>query len=104
MSLRKTLTKNVVDLAQALVGIKVPGEVVTANISGAYTEVKKGNILRIVVTADTYIAFDNETGGGAVTAATTPAVLLPAGDHYVYCTDDFVRASAAPARIELLKA
>jgi hypothetical protein len=103
MSLRKTLTKNIVDLAQALVGLKVAGELVTANISTAYTEVKKGNIIRIVVTADTYVAFAKEGGGAAVTAATKNGLLLQAGDHYVYCTEDFIRASAAPARVELLK-
>lgn len=103
MSLRKTLTKNIVDIAQALVGLKVPGELISTNLSTAYTKVGKGNVIRLEVSADTYVAFASETGGGAVSASTSPAVKLPTGDHYVYCVDEFIRTSANVDRSELLK-
>ena len=38
--LRKLLTKNIVDIAQALVGVKVPGEVITDDLSAGWVEVR----------------------------------------------------------------
>jgi hypothetical protein len=101
---RKLLTKNIVDIGQALVSLNVPGKVITDNISTAYVEVGEGNILRIQTAGDSYVAFAEIGGGGAVSAATSPAVkLVGAGVHYVVCQCDFVRASAAATRVELLE-
>ena len=102
--IRKLLTKNVVDVGQALVSLHVPGEVMTDDISAAYVKVGEGNILRIQTTGDTFVAFSDLDSGGAVSVTTNPAVkLVGAGVHYVMCQCDYVRASANPARIELLK-
>lgn len=100
---RKLLTKNVQEVAQALVSVKVPGEVITDDISTAGVEVGEGNILKIEVSADTYVAFSDESTIGAVSAATSPAVKLTAGEHYVVCACKYVRASANGVRVELLK-
>jgi uncharacterized protein (DUF2237 family) len=102
--IRKLVTLSTVDVAQALQSLKVPGKVVTANLSTGWTEVGRGNILRIQVAADTYVAFtDIEGDSSSVSVTTSPAVKLPAGDHYVLCQAKFVRASANPTRVELLE-
>lgn len=102
--LRKLLTKNIVDVGQALVSLNVPGKVITDDISAAGVEVGEGNILRIQTSADTYIAFSELSTIGAVSVTTTPAVkLVGAGVHYVVCQCDYVRASSNPTRIELLE-
>lgn len=99
---RQMLTKNVQEIAQALAAVKLPGKVITDDISAAWVKVGKGNIVRLQVSADTYVAFADDGTGPAVTAATTPAVKLASGEyHYVVCQSDYIRASAAPARVEL---
>lgn len=100
---RKILTKNVQEVAQALVSLSIPGKVITDDLSSAYTQVGEGNILRVEVAADTYVAFDTQTGGAAVDGTTSPALKLTAGIHYVVCAHDFVRMSANPTRVELLE-
>ena len=100
---RKALTKNVVDVAQALVGVEVPGEVITDDLSAGWVEVGEGNILRLQVGADTYVAFDDKNTGGAVSATTSPAIKLAAGYHKIICTCAYVRLSANATRAELLK-
>lgn len=102
--LRKMLTKNVVDIGQALVSLNVPGKVLTDDLSSAYIEVGETNILRLEIAVDTYVAFDNKTIGGIVSVTTSPAVkLVGAGVHYVVCQCDYVRTSVNPVRIELLE-
>lgn len=84
-------------------GILVPGEVISADISAGGVLVGEGSICRIKVTADTYISFGNDPASmPAVTSATTPGLLLPAGIHLVVATDEFIRASAAVARLEVV--
>lgn len=96
------LSKNVQEIAQALAGIKLPGKVITDNISTGWVKVGKGNIIRIQVGGDTYVAFDDvDTGTTAISATTNPAVKLDAGYHYVVCQCDYVRASAVAVRLEL---
>lgn len=102
--LRKFLTKNTVDIGQALVSLKYPGQVLPTDITTAAVKVGSSNILKIHVSADTYVAFSDDASFGAVSVTTSPAVLLPAGMHYVLCAGEYVRASANPTRIELLKA
>lgn len=105
-TLRKVLTKNAVDVGQALVSLNFPGEVITADLSGANgTLVGEGNILRIQTAGDTFVAFsDEENMSAAITSSTSPAVkLVGAGVHYVLCQCDYVRMSANPTRAELLK-
>lgn len=98
------LTKNIVDVAQALVSLNIPGKVVPAADVFAGTEVGEGNIIRIETTVDTYVAFSNESGLAVPSAATTPAVkLVGAGVHYVICQYDFIRTSIAITRAELLE-
>ena len=101
---RKLLTKNIVDIGQAIVSLHIPGEVITDDISAAWVEVGEGNILRVEVAGPTYVAFDDKTTGGVVTSATSPAVKLTAGIHYVVCQCKYVRADANPTRIERLQA
>jgi hypothetical protein len=100
---RKLVTLNTVDVAQALQALKIPGKVISANISTNWADVGQGNILRIQVSADTYVAFSDDTSGSAPSVTTSPAVKLPAGDHYVLCQARYVRASANPTRVELLE-
>lgn len=101
--LRKFLTKNLVDVAQSLVSIKLPGEVITDDLSANWVFVGADNILRVEVAADTYIAFLTADGGTtAVTASTNPAVKVDAGYHYIACAAGWVRTSANPTRVELL--
>lgn len=98
---RKMLTKNVQEIAQALAAVKMPAKVLTDNISAAWVKVGTGNIVRLQVSADTYVAFDDDGVGGAVSATTSPAVKLEEGYHYVVCQSEYIRASANPVRIEL---
>jgi hypothetical protein len=100
---RKLVTLNTVDVAQALQSLKIPGKVISANISTGWVEVGQGNILRIQAGADVYVAFSDNTSGGAPSVSTSPAVKLPTGDHYVLCQAKYVRASANPTRVELLE-
>jgi hypothetical protein len=102
--LRKLLTKNLVDVGQALVALNVPGKVITDDLSAAWTELGEGNILRIQTAGDAYIAF-NDIDGTTTTVgvATSPGLkLVGAGVHYVVCQCDWVRMSVAATRVELL--
>lgn len=101
--LRKFLTKNTVDIGQALVSLRYPGIVMPVDISSAAVKVGASNVIKIHVTADTYVAFSDDAAFGAVSVTTSPAVMLPAGMHYVLCAGEYIRASANPTRIELLK-
>jgi len=101
---RKMLTKNIIDVAQALVSINVPGKLIANADIFAGTEVGEGNILRVETTADTFIEFDSQAIGSAPTITTASAVMLVgAGMHYVICQCDFVRSSIAVTRAELLE-
>lgn len=98
------MTMNTVDVAQGLQSLTVPGEVIGPDLSSGWTLVGEGNILRIQAAADLYVAFDDKsTDVTAISVATTPAVKLPAGYHYVLCQSDYVKMSAAATRVELLK-
>lgn len=103
--LRKQLTKNIVDVAQALVSLNVVGRVLAvAGIFAGTTEVKAGNIIRIQTTADTYVSFSSQSGHTIPVATTEHAVkLVGAGMHYVICQDDYIRTSIAITRAELLE-
>ena len=59
--------------------------------------------LKLEIGADTYVAFSDINTGGAVTVATSPAIKLDAGYHNVVCACKYVRTSANPSRVELLK-
>jgi hypothetical protein len=87
-------------------GVLVAGDVMTADPSAAPVKVLAGSILRIQVSADTYVAFgDDPTASplsGAISSSTSPAIKLPAGYHLVVATGDFVRMSAAPTRCEII--
>lgn len=85
-------------------GVVVPGNVVTTDTSTTSVLVKIGSILRIEVTADTYIAFGDEPIAVAVTATTSPAAKLKAGMTLVVATADFVRTSIAVTRMEVIEA
>lgn len=100
---RKLVTLNVVDVAQALQSLHIPGKVISVDISAAWIDVGQGNILRIQSSADIYVTFSDNTSGAAPSVTTSPAVKLIAGDHYVLCQARYVRASANPTRVELLE-
>jgi hypothetical protein len=101
--LRKFLTKNTVDIGQALVSLRYPGIVLPVDLTTAGVKVGASNVIKIHVSADTYVAFSDDSAMLAVTVTTSPAVMLPAGMHYVLCAGEYVRTSANPTRIELLK-
>jgi len=82
--------------------ILVPGEVITDNVSTASVQVGKGNICRIRVTAQAYVAFGDDSLG-AVSATTSPGLELQTGTHLVVATDDFIRMSADPDRLEIIE-
>jgi hypothetical protein len=100
---RKLITLNVVGIAQALQSLHIPGKVISANLSTGWVEVGQGNILRIETASDTYVAFSDDTSGGAVSVTTSSAVKILTGDNYVICQAKYVRASANPTRVELLE-
>jgi hypothetical protein len=101
--IRKLVTLNTVDVAQALQSLHIPGKVISANMSTGWIDVGQGNILRIQAGADIYIAFSDNTSGGVPSATTSPGLKLLTGDHYVLCQSRYVRASANPTRVELLE-
>lgn len=84
-------------------GILIPGRVIAPAVSivTAGREVGKGNICRLEVSADTYVAF-GEGDIAAVTIATTPAIKLAAGVHLIVATGDFIRASLVQVRLEII--
>ena len=102
---RKLFTKNVVDVSQALVVVNIPGEVVANADVFAGTFVGEGNIIRIQTTADTFVAFSDESATMALPTVTTAVAvkLVGAGVFYVICQCDYVRTSIAITRAELLK-
>ena len=100
--IRKQFTMSIVDCAQALQSLHIVGTVITDDISAAWVEVGQGNIVRVLLTADTYITFSDDNTSPAVTVATSPAVKLVSGEHYIITSAKYVRASANPSRIELL--
>lgn len=82
-------------------GALVPGDVLTNDFAAAAVLVGVANILRIQVAGDTYIAFGDDTLA-AVTAATSPALKLPAGYHIVVATDLWMRSSGPLTRVEVV--
>ena len=78
------------------------GKVVTTDVSAAGVLVGKGSILRIQAAADTYIAFSDSASIGAVSVTTTPGFKHPGGYVLLCATGDFIRASAAFTRMEVL--
>lgn len=85
--------------------VLVPGTVITADISAAGVLVGKGNLIRIRISAATFVAFGSSPSMAAVTSSTSPGLELnTAGTYMINATDDFIRASANPARVEVIKA
>lgn len=70
-SIRKLLTKNLVDVGQAIVSLNIPGKVITDDLSTAWRNVGQGHILRIQTSGDTYVAF-HDTDQGPDSAEITP--------------------------------
>jgi hypothetical protein len=102
-TIRKSLTKNVVDVAQALISVKHPGEVISEDMT-SWVKVGEGNLLRVIVTAATYVIFDDD-GQNSTTAdaAASPGLYLAVGEHYIVCQSEYVKMSANPTRKELLR-
>lgn len=101
-TIRKTLTKNAVDVAQALTSLKHPGEVIVPASLASWKQVGEGNIIRLVVGVDTYVIFDDDGTNSTLASATaSPALYLAAGEHYVLCQAEYIKLSAAPTRAEL---
>ncbi|CAB4125075.1 hypothetical protein UFOVP53_56 [uncultured Caudovirales phage] len=100
--IRKQFTMSIVDCAQALQSLHVVGTVITDDISAAWVEVGQGNIVRVVLTADTYFAFSDDDAAAAVTVSTSPAVKLGSGESYIITSAKYIRASVNPSRVELL--
>ena len=80
------------------------GRLLTADISAAGRYVGTGSLLRIRVTATTYLAFSDDSAIGAVSSSTDPGLeLFTAGVYLVTATGDWLRGSAAVARLEILE-
>ncbi len=102
-NIRKALSKNVVDVAQSLVSLEVAGDIITDNLT-TLTEVGLGNILKVVLAAQSYVVFADDSGSSIVADVNaSPALDLPTGTHYVLCTGDFIRMSVNPTRKELIR-
>lgn len=100
---RKMITMNLIDVSQTLQTMHITGQVISADISAAWIEVGEGNVLRLEVDTDTYVAFsDSSDLTDTVGMSTTPAVKLKTGMRYVICSAKYVRASSNPLRVELL--
>jgi hypothetical protein len=85
--------------------VLVPGSVITSDSSSAAVLVGIGNLVRIRVTAPTYVAFGPTSTISAVSITTSPAIeLYTAGTYLIAASDQFMRTSANPARIELIQA
>lgn len=79
------------------------GRVVTEDISAAGVLVGEGKMIRIRVTAQTYIQFGKVSTMGAVTSGSSPALELNTAGTYLVCAEfDYIRASANAARLEVL--
>lgn len=106
-NIRKHLTKNVVDISQALKGVEPCGDVVSSNITTA-VYVESGNIIRITVAAGAamHVAFGDNVMP-AVSATTSPAIRLPIKSeeyvHYLLATDDYIRADINAVRVEVIR-
>lgn len=87
--------------------VLVQGTVVdlsSVNYSTAAVEVTPGSLMRIRIAAATaYIAFSDDSTLGAVSSSTTPGLELEVGTHLVRATAKFMRASANPARVEIIE-
>jgi len=82
--------------------ILIPGKLVTQDASAAGVQVGKGKLLRIRVAAATFLAF-GKSDIGAVSGTTDPGLeLATAGVYLVLATDEYLRCSANPARIEII--
>lgn len=82
--------------------LTAPKRLITANISTGAVDCKDAGVLRVRVTAQTFIAF-GKSSLGVVSATTDHAIELPAaGTYMIAVTGDYVRASANPARVEVL--
>lgn len=78
------------------------GEVISANITTA-TYVGKGSLLRIRVASATFIACRATAAelSATVDATTSPGLELnSAGVYLITASEDYIKASANPARIE----
>jgi len=96
-------------LAKATIDVLAPGEVLTDDFAAAWEVVGKGCLVRVELSAETFIAFASDaagkgvsTGAAAVTVSSTPAIQLPAGYHILRATGAFMRASTNPDRVEVL--
>lgn len=81
--------------------VLVQGEVLTGDFTAGAILVGKGSLLRIRVAATAYIAFSSLASLGVVSSSTTPALeLFTAGTYLVRAREDYLRSSAALARVE----
>lgn len=81
------------------------GTVLTDDLSAGPVFVRAGTLLRVQVAADTFFAFRADVAdlSGAVSASTSPGLKLPAGYHLVVASEDYVRASVNPTRVEAVQ-
>lgn len=81
--------------------VLVQGEVITGDFTAGAILVGKGSLLRIRVAATAYVAFSESSALGAVASSTSPALeLFTAGTYLVRAREDYMRSSAALARVE----
>ena len=78
-----------------------PKKLITADTTTA-RDVSEANILRVRVTATTYLAFGKDANIPAVTASTQNAIELEAGTYLIAVIGDFVRTSLSVARMEVV--
>lgn len=88
---------------KAMDGILItPQELITSDISAAPVYVGNGNLLRVRVTATTYLAFGPSTISAPSSTTSNALELFSAGVYLISANDDYVMASSNPARVEIL--
>lgn len=83
-------------------GVLGVGKVITADPSSAPVLVSVGSLVRLQVSADTYVSFVANSTDSIATSTTSPALKLSAGYYLVVATDNFLTCSANPTRIEVM--
>lgn len=82
--------------------IVTPSSLITSDISAAPTYVGNGNLIRIRVTATTYVAFGPSTMTAPSVTTQNALELFSAGTYLIMANDDYIMASVNPARVEVI--
>lgn len=103
-SIKRVFNSNVISTGQALNGgLQFAGLVITDDISAAGVNVGKGNIVRVKFGATAYVSFSDDSSIDTVSVTTSPGIMLDANTwYYIIASADYIRASSAATRMELI--